>query len=127
VSEGDKLGDLEKIVAPKQPPENSPDDITKKEAEALDQAKVKLELEGIKQDQTQRKEYADRIFCLIKWWLVAILAILVLHGFAEKIGFKLSDKVLITLIGGTTINVLGIFAIVANYIFYRPSNRKSKK
>lgn len=115
---------MTKIVAPKKPPEDSPDDITKEEAKALELVKHKLELEGIKQDQTQRKEYADRIFCLIKWWLVAILTILVLHGFAEKTGFKLSDKVLITLIGGTTINVLGIFAIVANYIFYRPNNKK---
>ena len=41
---------------------------------------------------------------------------MLLHGF-PCISFKLSDTVLATLIGSTTASVLGLFAIVANYLF----------
>lgn len=123
MSEEKKLDALKKIVPPKNPPKDTPDDITKGESEKYDLAKRKTELDGIIQDQEQRKEYADKIFLLIVWWLIAIFLILVCQGLGAWTGFKLSDKVLVTLIGGTTINVLGIFAIVANYIFYRKNKK----
>lgn len=64
-----------------------------------------------------RKEYANKIFLLVVLWLVAIGVILGCRGMYWKTGFELSDKVLLALIGGTTINVLGIFTIVANFLF----------
>jgi hypothetical protein len=96
---------------------NEPDEISKREDETYEQAKNRALLDGIKLDIQQRKEYANKIYRLIVWWLVAILVILILSGFGKCINFDISDRVLITLISGTTINVLGIFAIVANYIF----------
>ena len=42
--------------------------------------------------------------------------ILLMHGFSF-IPFELSVAVLTTLIGSTTASVLGLFAIVANYLF----------
>jgi hypothetical protein len=64
-----------------------------------------------------RKTYANKIFCLICAWLTAAGGVLLLTGYHWKTGFTLSDKVLLMLIGGTTVNVLGIFTIVANFLF----------
>lgn len=115
------------ISRPQAIPEDKPDVKTKREEEDLEREARRVEIIGSKQDLEQRKEYADRIFCLVKWWLVGIFVIIIAQGVGSKLGFNLSDKVLVTLIGGTTINVLGIFAIVANYIFYRPKSDNGKR
>jgi len=104
----------------------------------------KLELINFRQDIKARKEYAGRIFKLIRNWLAAILAILILDGFWSKrdivlhftafeskwtssVHFELADKVLIALIGGTTASVIGLFAIVANYLFPKRPEKDNKK
>jgi hypothetical protein len=50
-------------------------------------------------------------------WVTAIFVLLVLNGFGAAIYFKLSDSVLLAAIGSTTANILGIFYIVARYLF----------
>lgn len=87
--------------------------------EIEDWAKQREELinRQLKQDITEREKYANRSFWLVVGWIVAILAVVGLQGFSDKTGFSISDNVLMTLIGGTTINILGIFIVVANYLF----------
>lgn len=80
----------------------------------LDQLQEKLE--SFRQDREQRKEYSDLLFALISIWLASIGSVVVMNGF-EHIPFNLTDTVLVTLIGSTTASVLGLFAIVANYLF----------
>ena len=99
---------------------NEPDEFSRDEDQTYEKAYQRARLHGLLQDIDQRRIYADKIYDLIVWWLIAIFALLILAGFGKCIGFNISDKVLITLIGGTTINVLGIFVIVANYIFRKP-------
>lgn len=65
---------------------------------------------------SERKIYANKIFCLVVYWLVGIAFFLVLQGF-HVMGFNLADKTMLALIGGTTLNVVGIFAVVANFLF----------
>lgn len=91
---------------------------------------------GLIQDRGERKTYAGRIFYLICGWLILVGLVILLSGFSEsapvlKIGingivlvdfqwgssFKLSDPVLLAIVGSTTATVLGLFAIVANYLF----------
>lgn len=74
-----------------------------------------------------RTEYAQKIFGLLAKWLIGVGVVIVLQGF--HVGphgggawlpfgsFNLSDKVILALIGGTTLNVIGIFTIVANFLF----------
>lgn len=95
------------------------DELTKAEEIDWEVERQRSILNSFNQDITQRKEYADKIYCMIVVWLLAIFLLLLLVGYGNC---RLSDQVLITLIGGTTINVLGIFAIVANYIFRKPKN-----
>ncbi len=87
-------------------------------------------LEGIKQDRGERKLYAARIFSLMKWWVLGVFAILLFQGFLSnphdwyfkwftlhQVKFQLSDGVLIAVVSGTTASVIGIFLVVANYLF----------
>jgi hypothetical protein len=70
------------------------------------------------QDRVQRKYFAWLIYGLIVVWLTAIFVVLFFQGFgAIDKSFVLSEPVLLALIGGTTINVLGIFILVAKYLF----------
>lgn len=94
-----------------------PDPKTLQEEKEYEKAEKAARLKSLRQNIEERKEYAKKIYHLIVWWLVGVFVVLLLNGFGWLSGFELSDKVLITLIGGTTVNVLGIFAIVANYLF----------
>ena len=97
----------------------SEDPDVKTVAEKLDIERSQLfaELESFRQDTTERKKYAGRIFWVCAGWVMSIFAILILNGFGSVIGFRLSDSVLLAAIGSTTANILGIFYIVARYLF----------
>ncbi len=122
------IGELSQIAVDAQP-QSAPDLQTAQEEKDLVKAAYELKLkrlqilnDGLEQDRQERRKYAERIFLLIVGWVFAILFIIVFKGFGDYYNFELSDKVLITLIGGTTINVLGIFIIVANYLFKNPAS-----
>ncbi|MGA2147987.1 MAG: hypothetical protein ABSH49_23825 [Bryobacteraceae bacterium] len=101
-----------------------PDSNTLKEKEDLEKVRYGAQTEGQKQDIKERKKYAQLFFYLSCAWLVAIVAILMLQGFGSqgfgsfwKTPFKLSDSIVLAMIGSTTANVLGILYIVAKYLF----------
>ena len=77
---------------------------------------AELELKSREQDIEHREKYANRLFWFVAVWVGLMLIIVLLEG-SELVPFDLSDTVLTTLIGATTANVLGLFAIVANYLF----------
>lgn len=68
-----------------------------------------------KQDRKLRKIFSYGWFILVVIYLVIVLT------FVYFCGFKLtetSDTVLVTLLGTTTANVIGLFVIVAKYLFH---------
>lgn len=86
--------------------------------------KLKLENDAIEgnnisdsQDRDQRKDFAERIFSFVALYMFAVFFILILSG--GPFNFRLSDNVLITLLGTTTANVIGILIIVVTYLFSR--------
>lgn len=95
------------------------DPLARAEATSYDLAAQRelAELESFRQDIQARKEYAGKIYRLIAVWLGAIYVVIILQGLCAA--FTLSDTVLVTLISGTTINVLGLFIVVVNYLFSR--------
>ena len=104
-------------IAPEPAPQQ-PDHSALEEERQLETDRKRAEVEGFRQDIQGRKDYAHHIFWLIVWWVVAILIILLIQGFLSPLRiFSLSDPVVLALIGGTTVNVLGIFAIVVSYLF----------
>jgi hypothetical protein len=105
---------------------NQPDKQTAEEEKDLDKQKQLAEIErlyalnaGLKSDIKQRALFAGKIFKLIVGWLIALIIIILLQGFAQYRGtyFHLDKEVILAFIGGTTINVLGLFGIVVAYLF----------
>jgi hypothetical protein len=71
---------------------------------------------ALRQDTAHRDKWGKRVFPLCAAWLLAVVAILVLQGFKIH-SFHLDNSVLIAFIGTTTVDVLGLGYIVANYLF----------
>ena len=127
---------LKQIKEPTAPaPTPEAEEEQKDYAKQIEVDRQKAELEGFRQDITERKEYARKIFSMLCLWLVGVFAMLLLQGFlsdttsppmiishgkalyAIRTVFKLSDSVLLAVVGGTTASVISIFIIVANYLF----------
>ncbi len=90
------------------------DDLFFEEKRDYDSERQQLELRTLKEDIGHRKTYSQSIFNLVRVWLIAVFGAIALDGAGW---IEISDGVLIALIGGTTINVVGLFAIVARYFF----------
>lgn len=82
--------------------------------ETLAVGRLEEDLESARQDRCERKTYAGKIYKLLLWWVVGVFVLLLLNGFGLQ---KLSDGVLIAVVSGTTASVIGIFLVVANYLF----------
>jgi len=111
---------LESISLVENPTSEDPEAI--KEGKFYERGRLEAELRGIHQDLDERKKYAKSIFILICCWLAAMFIILLLQGFGAApvfghYAFRLTDAVVLAAIGSTTVNVLGIFIIVINYLF----------
>ncbi len=106
----------------RRPLPSAPDSKALDEEKAYARSEKELLLEGIRQDLAERKSYARYIFVLICVWLLGMFILLLIQGFlSPHQWFALSDAVILAAIGGTTINVLGIFIVVVNYLFPRKS------
>jgi hypothetical protein len=100
--------------------EPEPDSETQEEEDDLDAQERRVRLRGIAQDINERRRYAGRIFWIIVFWLAGIFVLLLIQGALSPWRlFSLDDAVLIAAIGGTTVNVIGIFIVVARYLFPR--------
>ena len=95
---------------------SEPDSKTLEESEDLEKQHKKTEIEGLSQDIAERKRYALFFFVLACAWVVIITGLVFCQGVSAW-GFKLSEPVVLALIGSTTVNILGIMYVVANYLF----------
>jgi hypothetical protein len=77
---------------------------------------IKEELDGQIQDRKERKDFAYKIFKLLIAFLTGTLLILSASAI-DPLPFKLSDKILITLLATTSADVIGIFLFVVRYLF----------
>lgn len=96
--------------------------------------KTALENLSFSTDIAARKVYAERLFRAIAFWISGIFILLLLQGFCDghqntidlsirahrlvlRPQFHLSEAVLLAVIGGTTVNIVGLFYVVTNYLF----------
>ena len=116
-TEKDRATSLE-AISPSVIPQVSvePDAQTREEREDLESERARAQIAGIRQDIEQRKEFAKKIFRLVCVWLIVVFAILLFQGF-HLAGFDLGQPVLLAVIGSTTINIIGLFYVVAHYLF----------
>lgn len=70
--------------------------------------------DGDESTNTLKQEYARRLFYLIMGWLIAVLLIVAATGAGW---LKLTDKILLALIGSTTANLVGLLYIVVSHLF----------
>lgn len=78
--------------------------------------KLEEENKDLRHDRDQRTLFSKLIFGLVTLWLAAVLAIVAVDG-ALVDTFVISETALTTLIGSTTASVLGLFLVVARYLF----------
>lgn len=63
-----------------------------------------------------RLSYTSRIYWMVIGWLACVVACIGFSGFGAY-GFKLSDAVLIAFLSTTTVNVIGLFVLVAKWMY----------
>ncbi|MDY7095194.1 MAG: hypothetical protein SX243_19635 [Acidobacteriota bacterium] len=111
----DPLGDPKAITLPESIDTTS--DTVDKQTEGWKEDHQKergaLQLKLLALDLTLRRRYAGWLFLLLVVWLVGIYGLLIWMGLRGP----LSDAVLIAALGTTTANVIGLFIVVARYIF----------
>ena len=104
---------LEAITAPERP-EGEENNLFLAEKRDYDSERLQLELREREEDIAHRTKYSRRIFDLVRVWLVSVFGTVVLDGVGLV---EIDSSVLVALIGGTTVSVVGLFAIVARYFF----------
>ncbi len=108
------LGDVTPLAQTKEG-----EDAVGAEVRDLEQRKAEAELQEQLDQIKHRRWYAGLIFVFVSVWVASIFAVLLADGWALW-GLDIADSVMVTLVGGTTISVLGLFAVVANYFFPKP-------
>lgn len=120
---GDLLKELQDDNKKKEKSQEESTNLTKDDEKKLRLEAYKIqndisreELEGKQQDRTLRKELGNKIYDFVSFYMFFVFFILVLSGIRCN-SFTLSDTVLITILGTTTANVIGVLIIVATYYF----------
>lgn len=103
----------------------TPDPETQVERTTVERDKALAEVAGLKQNIEERKKYASLIFRLICVWVTAVFLLLFLQGFGTWVKFSLPQSVILAFIGSTTLNVIGLFYIVAHYLFPDRGGRRN--
>jgi len=93
------------------------EDVLPSTRQELEIEELKEVVRGKKQDREQRKQFAYHIFAFICVYMAIVLVIVALAGLSAW-GFSLTGGTLVTLLSTTTANVLGLFIIVAKYLFH---------
>lgn len=101
------------------PGKSTGEDDIKQQTDEAELERIKLSNRSDEQNIENRKKYGYWIYSLVIGWLVVLATILFFHGFNLG-GFALPDGVLTALIAGTTVKVIGLLAIIVNYLFPKP-------
>ena len=113
-TEAELLGSL----PPADPKSGSPEAAYTEAAAAAALYRANLLNQSFSQDIRERRRYADKIYRLACWWLFAVLVLVVWAAQPDGY-FRLSDAVLVTVLGSTTATVVTLFVIVVRYLFPR--------
>lgn len=142
--------DLSIIRAPDNVPADEPDAKSKKELRKFqgeayrakhDRRMLDEDYRDKRTEVQNRSTYTNRLYWLMVGWMVVVLGIILLTGLKHPelrkdetgafvplhwydwfVAFDLPEGVLLALIGGTTANVIGLFLVVARYLFPRRTN-----
>ena len=89
----------------------------------LEEHKIEFQLACLQQEFSElaanhelRLSYTGRIYWMVVAWLVCVVICLAFAGFSAY-GFKLSDTVLVAILSTTTVNAIGLFVLVAKWMY----------
>lgn len=78
-------------------------------------------LKQLRDEHNLRKKFMPYVYWLVVGVLIMTFGILIASGCVRACGHKfLSDKVLITLMTGTVIDIIGILYIAIRWLFHQP-------
>ena len=89
--------------------------------EEIDTYQRAFDLHVAFEDFSERLKYSAKTYNLIAAWLSVDLAVLLAQAWRFN-GFDLPQSVIVTLIGGTTASVVGMFVVVLKYLFHRSAD-----
>jgi hypothetical protein len=102
------------------------------EENALEKERLELENQRLRDDlgrandlHGERKGYANRLFWLIVAWLGVVIVFVFNSAYTPET-FAIHDNVLIAFITSTTVSVLGLFVVVAKWLFPSPKDTDGK-
>ena len=95
---------------------------------------TRAQTEQLRQIRELREKYAERVYKLLRWWVIAAVALLILDSFnppaASKdsawifrlvLSFEVDTPVMIAFLGSTTVAVIGLVLAVVKGLFPGPS------
>ena len=83
------------------------------------------QINDIRHYRELRKEYASKVFKFMCAWSGLMFTILLFKGFMGNC-FELSDTVLVTLTGGTTVSVIGLVGFMMQGLFHSKNSKENK-
>ena len=99
------------------------------ERERAEADRIKAETGYLRQTQELREKYAGRVYRIVKWWVRAAIALLVLDAvdppqvlndtawIAWLPAFDIEKQVMIAFLGGTTVAIVGLVLAVVKGLF----------
>lgn len=108
------VGDI--VAPPVSHPAEDKNSLYELEVHEAELEKASLVNDALRQDIQGRGDWGKRVFWMLVGWLLSVLAVLLLQGSGYR-GFHLDNSIIITFITTTTVNVLSLGYIVANYLF----------
>ena len=91
---------------------------------------TRAQTERIRQTQELREKYAERVYRLLKWWVFAAIALLVLDALDPPAvikdspwihrlipAFDIEKQIMLGFLGGTTVAVVGLVLAVVKGLF----------
>lgn len=119
----DNIDRLEATLETLPHPELRKEDIekAKHQEQSLEHKQREAELDRYLQDTTHRRSLVTWAATVVSLWLICVIFILT----RNTLQYKLSDTIMVALLGTTTINVLGLMIIVLNDLFKGKKEDKS--
>lgn len=109
-----ELGDIGEALSAARAPEDR--EKTARLLADLEVHRQRADLEAKRLDNDLRRSYCERLFQLLAGWLAFVALFVACASYKDSI-FEASDAVILALLGTTTANVIGVYLVVAKWLF----------
>jgi hypothetical protein len=111
-----ELSEIGETVDPSEPASSLATEAYEEQKEDLERRRDEADVQAREIDNRLRYEYCHKLFNLAVGWLFFVGFFTLIESTEHSI-LEASDTVVITLLGTTTANVIGLFFVVAKWLF----------